>query len=581
MPPLTSEVSPKLDARDAAYDEAFLAGYIRNLFQEAKSHRRPLVSEWNRNYQLLHNRTWGRRPDHLPSPEIAEIWPIVAAQVGWMTDQRPTFQFSPVSKRMSPMTQYYNVLADDLGYVTEALWTPLKLDAANDQMLWDTCTFGTGILKTLWDPRRTRGLGDPIIRRVDPYTWLVDPSASSLEDANYFMEVRNVSIQEIDRRFPGAFEKIAMGAGRDDIDESPTIIPNWTQEAHNNPVVVPPSTTPTRTSATNTTPSMQRWLHHRGVTVYECWMRNHEWVDGETKDFWRVVIVAGNCVLLDKRADELWRHGGHPYDTNTLIDTGEMWGQSLVGLLASPQVELNRLLAAISQNVFLTGNPVMVDFAGSGINRTQVTNRAGQRLTATNPALKPEWLTPPQIQNQMPKWLMAHYTQRMENVSGTSAMKSQPTARQSTDVVNTVQDSGFVRVRLALRNWERCLGGAGYKFASLIAQFYDEPRWIALAGQDGTKQFREFRRNHFHVPGPDGYGPLDFGLTVDAGSSLPTSRQALAALAVTLYGLGAIDRQALLEALNWPDRYNVTQRVNSLEAVGMWHPPTARQSERS
>ena len=583
MPPLTSEAHPALSRSSAAFDEGLIPSYVRALFQEARQHRAPLVSEWNRNYSLLHNRTWGKRPDHLPSPEIAEIWPIVAGQVGWMTDQRPTYQYSPISSRQSPLVDYMSVLADDLGYVTQALWTALDFDAANEQMLWDTCTTGTGFIKTLWDPRRSRGLGDPVMRRVDPYTFVVDPGASSMEDANYFIEVRTVPLQEVDRRFPGSFERIAMGAGRDDIDESPSRIPNWTQQAHNNPVVISPSTTPTRTSSTNQTPSTQRYLHHRGVTVYEAWLREHEYVDGETKDFWRCVIVAGNCVLMDKRADELWNHGQHPYDKNVLIDTGEFWGQSLVGLLASPQVELNRLLAAISQNVFLTGNPVMVDFAGSGIARSQITNRAGQRLTATNPALEPKWLTPPQIQNQMPKWLMSHYTSRMENVSGLPAItkgQAMP-GRNSADVVNTIQDSGFVRVRLALRNWERCLVHSGYKFASMIAQFYDEPRWISLAGQDGTKQFREFRRNHFHVPGPMGYGPMDFGLTVDAGSSLPTSRQALAALAVTLYGMGAIDRQALLEMMNIPDRHNILKRVNSLEAVGQFQPPSARQSTRA
>ncbi len=582
MPPLTSEISPD-KTRAVPDDQSYLPGYIRDLFREARTYRAPLVAEWNRNYSLLHNRTWGRRPDHLPSPEIAEIWPIVAGQVGWMTDQRPEFQYSPVSSRQSPMVEYMSVLADDLGYVTSALWNSLNFDGANEQMLWDTCTTGTGFLKTLWDPRRSKNLGDPIMRRVDPYTFLVDPSASSMEDANYFIEARIVSLQEVDRRFPGSFERLAYGASRDDIDESPNRVPSWSQQNHNNPIVVPPGTTPTKSSTTSTTPSMSRWLYHKGVTVYEAWLRQHEFVDGETRDFWRCVIVAGNIVLMDRRADKLWNHGQHPYDKTVLVDTGEFWGQSLVGLLASPQIELNRLLAAISQNVFLTGNPVMLDYAGSGISRGQITNRAGQRLTATNPSMKPEWLVPPQIQNQMPRWLMAHYTSRMENVSGLPASNRGQAlpGRNSGEVVNTIQDAGFNRVRLALRNWERCLVSSGYKFASMIAQFYDEPRWIALAGQDGTKQFREFRRNHFHVPGPDGYGPMDFGLTVDAGSSLPTSRQALAALAVTLFGMGAIDRQDLLSVLNWPNRFQTLQRVNSLEAVGQFAAPGARASARA
>ena len=74
---------------------------------------------------------------------------------------------------------------------------------------------------------------------------------------------------------------------------------------------------------------------------------------------------------------------------------------------------------------------------------------------------------------------------------------------------------------------------------------------------------------------------MDFGLTVDAGSSLPTSRQALAALAVTLFGMGAIDRQDLLSVLNWPNRQQTLQRVNALEAVGQFAAPGARASARA
>src|SRR5690606_9919291 len=64
-----------------------------------------------------------------------------------------------------------------------------------------------------------------------------------------------------------------------------------------------------------------------GVTVFECWIREHERytvdvIDPEdekghhkeihTADMWRVIVFAGNHVLLNCSAEEIWSHGQHP-----------------------------------------------------------------------------------------------------------------------------------------------------------------------------------------------------------------------------------------------------------------------------
>ena len=580
MPPVTTPTRDDAPVK-APNDAVMLAAWVRDLAREAKSHRAPLVAEWQRNYRILHNRSWGQRAEHLPAPEISEIWPLVASHVAWMTDQRPTFTFSPISDRTSESSAYLSQLADDLGFLAKAHWQNYDYDAWNEMMLWDCATYGTGILKTLWDPRLANGKGDPSVRRVDPWSFLVDPAATSMMDANYFIEVRHVSLQELDRRFPNSFAMLSRSAFKDSIDEAPNSLLSRAP-SFANPMVLPPATGPSTALRQANEGGKLQFLRHQGVTTYEAWIREHERVDGRTVDYWRCVIVAGNTVLLDKRATDLWRHGSHPYDRCVAIETGEFWEQSMVGLLSSPQIELNRMLAAVLHNIWLAGNPVLTEQVGSGIPRTQITNKPGQRLTH-NAGQKPEWLVPPQIQQQIPGQIFQYLISRMQNTVGQSAIANGQAlpGRNSTDTIDTIQESGFNRIRLSLRNWERTLRSASRKWASLIAEFYDEPRFTAFTAGDGKDEFRMFASKHFHGPTPYGYGPVDFAVLADAGSSLPTSQSALSSLAISLFQFGAIDRQELLERLRWPNRFQALQRINALEAQGQFNPPLSRSRASS
>lgn len=280
---------------------------------------------------------------------------------------------------------------------------------------------------------------------------------------------------------------------------------------------------------------------------------------------------------MNEPADELWRHGQHPYSRYVPYDLGEFWGQSLAEMLASPQESINRLLASMQMNVELTGNPVLVESVRAGLARTQITNKPGTRLTK-NEGADLDWLNPPQMHASMPV-LMQHYLSRMEAVSGLSAVTkgNQPGGRNAQGVIDSLQESAFVRVRMALRNLEFALRDAGYLKASLIAEYYTTPRNVAILGNDGGRASLWLRPRHFYMPDEEGGEPLKFSMMVNAGSGTHTSRKVREDQAVMLFTLGALDVEGLLEAIEFPNRQEVAMRVNQKMAQGAMEPPGARQ----
>ena len=543
-----------------------LASAIRQLFLDARGFKRPLMAQWNANYLYLRN-----RPGSLPTQSrstalVPEIFPIIASKVGWKLDRRIV---NTVSSSAIPHTAYWidtSDLAADLSTILDATYSVNQEEGEIGKAIWDAETYGTGFIKTAWDPKLAGGLGDAVMRRVDPYTVYPDPQARNMDDMNHIFEVRTMSLQEVDRRWPGAAAKLKESPWIEQADEAPDQLVNRQSVPRANPGALSPATIPRYGMVGGGFISATQ---DPGVTVIEAWLREHESVaDPEaplgyrTEECWRVVVIAGNHILMDEPATNLWSHGGHPYSRYVTADVGEFWGFSTVELLIPTQRSLNRLISAMEQNSLLTGNPTLTDTSNSGISRGQATNRPGQRFTIS-PASKVEWLKPPQMNAQIPE-LIRYMLQRMEAVSGLAAVTrggSMP-GRNAQGVMDAMQEAAFVRIRMELIQLQLTLTDAGKKKASLIVENYTEARNMAILGPDGAKKMLQVKPRHFLIPTPDGELPLEYTLLVDAGASEHTGRKAREDQVLSLGNMGVLDPQAMLEALNFPGRSEIIKRLD-------------------
>lgn len=565
-------------------DTQSLASTIRNLFANARQEKKPLIARWRRNYLYLRNRPNALGGSDAVTPLVPEIFPIVAAKVGWKIDRR----FINTISAAAPLGSQYRILVDqmarDLQATLDATWHVNMEENEITKGLWDAEIYGTAIYKTAWDATLANGMGDAKTTRVDPFTFYPDPAARSELDANYFIEVRTMSLQEVDRRWPGKARLLSNSGSMgwtEGHDEAPDQIGGWTQYPRANPGAISPATVP-RYKMIGGAPISAS--DDPGVTVIEAWLREHTVEDDpdsplgfKVLDSWRVVVLAGEHILMDEPATNLWSHGSHPYTRYVPHDIGEFWGFSTVELLLPTQASINRMLSALQVNIELVGDPIMVDDTRSGITRTGITNKPGKRLTKTAGSTV-EWLSPPQLHPMIPE-LIRYMLQRMEAVSGLSAVTrggTQP-GRNAQATVDAMQEAAFVRVRMELRQLEYAMRRIGSLKSSLIIENYTMPRTLAIIGPDGTQSTKYLQSRHFLVPGPDGEAPLNYTLLVDAGAATHTSRKVREDLAMQLFAMGAIDQYALLEAVDWPNRFEVFKRIQYQTAAGTFNPPGARQ----
>ena len=387
-------------------------------------------------------------------------------------------------------------------------------------MLWDSAICGAGIVKAVWDSGLDSGLGNVALQRRDPWKIYPDPDATSMDDLAYIFEVNRMTYDEIQRRFPetsaALLDEITMTGDTGDVSQRPSVDNNMV-----NRMVVPgniPGNLGTPWGRPGQGTRSVEQVMTEGVNVYECWIRENvteerETTDpllGETEivvsDSWRVVVYSGAHVLLDTTAEELWQHDRHPYARYVDDETGEFWPVPIVTYLAPCQIAIDRLFASMQSNAELTGNPIFMDVANSGLARTQIVNRPGLRLSmdaqvANTNGAKPQWLSPPPMSSDVLQ-LISLWRSVMENISGlSSTQKGQaPGGRQAQQTIQSAQEAGFVSIRASQRNMETCLAKAGTLLVHLIAQNYTTPRVVAIVGDKGTETSLLLAARHFYSP---------------------------------------------------------------------------------
>ncbi len=548
-------------------EDPHLASAVRQMFYDARAAKRPMLSSWDVNYHYLRN-----RPHMLPMATrgtslVPEIFPIISSKVGWKVDRRIV---NTVSSSAVPNTGWWtdtSDLAADLGTVLDATYSVNGEEGEVALACWDAEIYGTGFFKTCWDPALAGGLGDAVIRRVDPYTVYPDPQARSMRDINYILEVRTMSLQECDRRWPGSARVLHDTPFLDQAPEAPDQLVNRSTFPRANPVNLPSGGVGSYGMVGG---GFIDATQAPGVTVIEGWLRDHATISDDAAPYgyrveetWRCVVVAGSHILMDEPATNLWSHGRHPYSRYVTADVGEFWGFSTVELLIPTQRSINRLLAAMEQNTLLTGNPTLVDDVRSGISRTAATSRPGQRFTVGSGS-KVEWLKPPTMSNMMPE-LVRYMLQRMEAVSGLAAVTrggSMP-GRNAQGVMDAMQEAAFVRIRMELIQLQLSLADAGRLKAALIVDNYTEARNMAIIGPDGANKMLSIQPRHFLIPTMDGEVPLEYTLLVDAGASQHTGRKAREDQLFSLANLGIIDGEAVLDGLDFPGRAEIIKRMQA------------------
>lgn len=435
---------------------------------------------------------------------------------------------------------------------------------------------------------------------VPPEDLLVDPKATSIDNARWVIHrKRNVPTDEIYATY-GAIpsKKVDKDSERTESDEIYERDGLYVTEGELRPAI---DVSPT-------------------FDVYECWIRC--WDETRENDYY-VVTVAGDSVLSEYFSP--YMHNKTPFVEWLAVEdySGDNIYHRGVGYIEEIEPLQDRadsLDLKIYKNTSLLANRQRYVSANSGLNVNAMDNTAGRTYKVNgDPSRAVYYDAPPQMSQSI-----YEYRDRTEmliqTVSGVYdvTMGRRPTGITAGRAIESLKDSAETRLANVVDTLAESISRVANIALQIILQFYDGERIIKSTDGDKDMDFvvvddyppelqpqPETLIDDFGFPmlDPETQEPIlanpdaepevtpeleeqrkqwkeetgvalvlsevtyEWDIRANTDSALPSARAERGQVAADLFRLGAIDREALLEAMDFPSRHKILQRL-AAEATG-------------
>lgn len=597
-----------------------LVKFVKNRFSSAKQwkfyYSGGNQEQWIRYIKFYKGRQWNRpgifqemSDDSKAKITLNMIFPIIQQEIPFMLDRKPKIYIEykePGDKKAAEILQ--SLIEDQM--------VNRELDIKLQETILFAKQTGTGFLMPFWNPDLANGLGDVDVIPLDPLNIFPFAYTKRLTDADGIIQAEYVPLSFIKENYPDKLSEFKgtkddpgvpdrTRATNDDVDAT-----RFTQLSDSATSISRTDYVPSESGGPLDESNFKRTL------LLRCFVRdetteemsettpegNENIFEQKKYPLGRLVTVGNGLILEDKP----WSYNFTPYiELHNYINAGEFWAQGDVEWLISAQMwfnKLNSLMAdSLRRSVYTT--KIMNAQSGIDIEAFVVTSDAIYESQIGNPLQE--------LQHPGPSPQVFSYVETlrdyMRTISGVSEYSAPSSGRlPSGKSLQEFQEVTQIRLRQKLRNMEFAIRQLGRAWLEMILKNYQEARIMrivnptnrqseyiyifreddpALAGQirsqigaqiePGTEQIDPATQTPIPGSGKPLYksilnladikGELD--ITVTTGSTVSTSKLAFFDQANILFQEGVIDAEALLEAADYPNREEITKRMQERSRV--------------
>lgn len=582
------EIASPVSSEDEKFEKMRrVSEYIdHELWEPAQKFRAKYDKNWKKFYEFYKGKQW---PTFKRSWQaclvINMVFATIEAVVSTMSDNKPKINLLPSDPSQETYVETISALID-------TVWRRRGVLYAIQDALRAALIYGVGFVKVFWNPNLEGGLGDIDVSTPSPWSIWVEPYCKSIEDSSFVIQGDYVSLDYVRRMYPenAKYVRPGMGApksrkqtkgGTIDFQEDPAL---WITPMTGSQILADITDTRREDSRLDQKGNSQQCF------LVECWFLDDE-VEEEPEEvvavmpeseggtvervrqvtsrpkypFGRVVTKVGNVVLRDMPAPYKMYDWPYVLFRDNVDPEEPFYGFGEVELLKDPQRELNKRRSQIADNITLMGNGFWIVDTNSRVDRDKLSNRPGLVVTKQPGS---------EVRREAPIALPSHLFENinmimkdMQNLTGVGDVLGGivPRGIRSGAGLSEAQDIAATRVRLKVKHMERSISEIGKLMIKLVKQYYTVPRVISILGANGSVQWVNFDGSK--ISG-------DWDIIIGCGSTLPVSKSLRFEQAVRLYQLQAIDRRALLEAADFPNREDILKRLGDDQGAGGDQVPT-------
>lgn len=470
--------------------------------------------------------------------------------------QSSAWLFNSIANKHADAMDNYpepNVLAraadDDQAAKTLSAVLPVILEYNNyEQVYSDTWWYklkqGTGVKKIIWDSKKNNGMGDVEISKVDILSIFWQPGISDIQDSRNFFHVELVDNEVLKAQYPDA-----------DLGGSPTLDVKQYYYTDN--------------IDTSDKSAVVDWYYKKNAegkeTVHYCKYVNETVLYASEND-------------PDYAIRGFYDHGKYPFVFDTLfLEEGTPAGFGYIDVMKGAQMYIDKLNDAILENALMSAKKRYFVRPDGNVNEDEFADFS-KTFVHTNGNVGEDAIR--EIQNiPLSDIYMTTLNNKIEELKETSGNRdfsqgSTASGVTAASAIAALQEAGSKLSRDMLKSAYRAFAQECYLVLELVRQFYAEPRYFRIIGENGSQQFQSFD-NSMIQPQPQVVAGEDMGerlpifdIEVVAAKKSTYSRMAQNELALQFYGLGFFEPQradqslSCLEMMDFEGKEKVIQKVS-------------------
>jgi hypothetical protein len=414
-----------------------------------------------------------------------------------------------------------------------------------DAAWWSKLKNGTGIYGVFWNPRKENGLGDVEVREVDILNVFWEPGVEDIQRSPNLFCVELWDKKQMQERYP----QLAK-----DVGGQALTITDYIHEDH---------------------------VDKSEKLLVVDWYYKVEDEDGRIKLHYAKFC---NDELLFASQNEaaykngFYDHGKYPFVFDVLFPMeGSPAGFGYIDVAKKPQMLIDSLNEIITRNAFMCGKKRFMVKEGCKINEEEFADWSKPFVHVAG-NLSEENIREFSV-SPVPGFIQSFQADKVEELKETSgnrdvAQGGTTAGATAASAIAAMQEAAGKLSRDMIRKGYRAMVKVAEIVLELIRQFYTEPRYFRILGDDGQEQYAIFTNSRMQPT------PVDMGSDMEQGERMPVydikvkaqraspySTMSQNELMKELYGMGMFNPanadQALmvLEGMQFEGKDTIIQKV--------------------
>ena len=547
------------------------------LLNEGKEARKKYDKDWNEFQDFYDGNQWRqKRASYKSSPVINLVYPVIETSIPILTDGAPSFSASP-----SDPSDYD--FADTISKMIDSFWQNYAMHYTDVEALYDSHILGTAIAKVTFDKTLDDGIGDVKINILNPREIYVPKNAIDFDkNCDWVIHLVNKDVDYIKGMFP-EYKNILVSDNK--ANENPKNMNGGVVSPVDQKDKNPPSDS--GTPEENTIQILELWI--RDKTLEQLNDETGKQISKKKFPNGRLVVIALSQKIVLQDLENPYEHAMWPFvKLNNYIRQRSFWGRGE----AEPLIELNKGMNKTTANILdymnFCGNPVWINGADTGIDSDKITNQVGLILRP-NAGTRLDRLIPPPLPSYNFEF-QKFWKDYSDTISGVFDITQgrRPEGITAASAITTLQEAAQTRIRLKDRNHSVFLQKLGKQVVFLMLQYYTAPKVLRITGKENWQDVFEFhvsktedgkkilnKRKYIYDEASKTYNKENnvqqkemkgiFDIIVQSGTAMPYNKANKINTAFKLFELGVIDKEALLEATDFPNAEEITRRMQEAE----------------